>query len=427
MILKHSLSIYQGTGALIVVFVIAILSALLFLRAPAEQAKQVLDFIDISFPCPGDPRCDSNTFGAIAQLIQADIQAGNCTVSESEVAITPNEREMFNLINNYRQQNGLSPLSLSQGLSKAAAWLSHDMASRGDLNNHIDSLGRAPQQRVPDCGYSSYVAENIVYNSRTDPNSTFVKWQQSSGHNANMLASDARTIGVAEWRVGGISYWTTDFGATSDGNWDGGNPGDTGPTNPPTATPTTTLNPSVTPTISITPSPVPGQTKILSLSIKIAGVGIDGSKGENTTPIRPAQPLALELIDIDGNLVKSTSGTVNYDPVSGLFKGDVALENVESGLYKIKIRMFNGIWKAATHSVNDDITNIPLTQVTTGDIFGFDNVLDIQDYNALIACIKKDPWCQEDLQKGSDLNIDGKIEEKDLNILLSGFANRMGD
>ncbi|MGH7623358.1 MAG: CAP domain-containing protein, partial [Gemmatimonadaceae bacterium] len=90
--------------------------------------------------------------------------AGNCTVDAS---IDTEERAFATLINNYRAQNGLGPLAVSYGLSKASQWKSGDMAAN-DYFAH-DDLSRSWDQRIRDCGYgyNTWLGENIAAGYQT--------------------------------------------------------------------------------------------------------------------------------------------------------------------------------------------------------------------------------------------------------------------
>ncbi|MGE0127248.1 MAG: CAP domain-containing protein [Blastocatellales bacterium] len=134
---------------------------------------------------------------------------------------------MLRLINEYRAQNGLSQLSASIAITRAAEWHSADMAARNYFN-HIDSQGRNPFVRMAAFGYNyqTHMGENIAagYN---DAVRTFNQWRNSAGHNATMLNPNFRVIGIA--RANGASsiykwYWVTDFGGYVDATIGGGGP-----------------------------------------------------------------------------------------------------------------------------------------------------------------------------------------------------------
>ncbi len=142
--------------------------------------------------------------------------AGDCTI---DATMDSEEQAFLVLINNYRAQNSLGPLTASYMVTKAAAWKSKDLGT----NNYFahDDLTRTWVQRIRDCnyGFNTYLGENIAAGYTTAA-SVFAGWQGSPGHNANMLGTNYTTIGIGRHYVSGSAYgwyWTTDFGGFSDG------------------------------------------------------------------------------------------------------------------------------------------------------------------------------------------------------------------
>lgn len=142
----------------------------------------------------------------------------NCAV---DATIDDEEEELFGLINEHRQENGLTPLALSDTLNHAAAWKSQDMADNAYFAHDDTLIDRTFVERLRDCGYTSSTSlgENIAAGNST-AEATFEQWLNSPGHNANMLNSDFVAIGIGRafnddspyrW------YWTTDFGGVADG------------------------------------------------------------------------------------------------------------------------------------------------------------------------------------------------------------------
>jgi uncharacterized protein YkwD len=100
--------------------------------------------------------------------------------SESE------EEQIVTLINEYRQQNDLGPLSLSPTLTDAADWFAHDTYS----GTHTDSLGRGITERVQSFGYSDWATEVIFNGSDGSAQTALNWWKGSSSHNAELLRGD---------------------------------------------------------------------------------------------------------------------------------------------------------------------------------------------------------------------------------------------
>lgn len=119
------------------------------------------------------------------------------------------------LINRYRVQKGLKPLSMDKKLQQAAQWMSRDMAAKNYLG-HRDSKGRDPFKRMAAFGYdyNTYKAENVAAGQQTAAK-VIKSWQDSKTHNANMLNPKFTVIGIG-FAYGKNSkfgwYWTTTFG-----------------------------------------------------------------------------------------------------------------------------------------------------------------------------------------------------------------------
>src|SRR5436190_13860193 len=81
----------------------------------------------------------------------------------AQTTLDSEELAFVQIINNYRQQNGLAPLQVSLAMTNAAKWMSTDMGTIRYFD-HIDSLGRDPYVRMAAFGYPYQVAkgENIA-------------------------------------------------------------------------------------------------------------------------------------------------------------------------------------------------------------------------------------------------------------------------
>lgn len=188
----------------------------------------------------------------------------NCTISDAEVALDAEEQAFLGIINNYRAQYGLGPLTISTNLNRAAAWMARDMGQKAYFS-HTDSLGRSPSDRAQNCGYPGGAGENIAAGTVKDTaQEAFEMWRDCPGHNENMLNRNYRTIGIARAHVAGSPYgwyWVTNFGLTNDGTG-GGTGGGTTPTPTPTPTPPPPPPPTQAPTYTEAQltSPSPGST-----------------------------------------------------------------------------------------------------------------------------------------------------------------------
>lgn len=212
---------------------------------------------------------------AIAVLILAASVLPNAAPSAADPSQDSEERQLLVLLNNYRTSNGRAALVLQEDLNEAADWYATDMATKNyfgsgqycaqfSLPAHCDSLGRMPPARAKAFGYPQSVGENsaagfCASSQKSAAQAVFDAWKGSSGHNANMLGSSYKSIGIG-WAVNTNSkykcYWVTDFGYYTGA---GSSPGPSA-TASPTPQPTTPRAPTPTPTPIAPPTPTPEPT-----------------------------------------------------------------------------------------------------------------------------------------------------------------------
>ena len=119
------------------------------------------------------------------------------------------------LINSYRKQRGLKPLTLSPELTDAAKAHSRDLA-KWDRISHYGSDGSNPWDRVKRTGYKARLAAENVGTGQIDFNEVMRGWKDSPGHNKNLLMSDATHMGVAlvqDPKTEFKSFWTLVLGS----------------------------------------------------------------------------------------------------------------------------------------------------------------------------------------------------------------------
>jgi uncharacterized protein YkwD len=129
------------------------------------------------------------------------------------------ECAFLSIINSYRGKSGLAPLTISLTLGAAAEDHSLDMASN-DYFDHTLSNGTSWSDNITKHGYpkGTVRAENIAA-GRAAASDVFDQWRNSAGHNANMLGSKFRAIGIGRSENADSTYtwyWTTTFGSTVD-------------------------------------------------------------------------------------------------------------------------------------------------------------------------------------------------------------------
>jgi len=125
--------------------------------------------------------------------------------------LLPQEREVIDLVNQQRAQNGLRPLVLSLALSEAARRHSVDMATH-NFFSHTGSDGSSPWDRFSDAGYRMTAGGECVGAGYSTPAAAVQGWMNSSGHRAIILGSYC-DVGVGYATGGSYGYyWTLDVG-----------------------------------------------------------------------------------------------------------------------------------------------------------------------------------------------------------------------
>ena len=147
--------------------------------------------------------------------------AGDCTVTAGEAALDAEEQAFLTQINNYRVANGRQPLKISYYLTRPSAWKSKHLGQNAYFAHDDTPINRPWYTRVQDCGYTygTAVGENIAAGYTTAAQ-VFSGWQNSPGHNSNMLSTSYTAIGIGRHFVSGSPYgwyWTTVFGGVDDG------------------------------------------------------------------------------------------------------------------------------------------------------------------------------------------------------------------
>ncbi len=121
------------------------------------------------------------------------------------------EREVLELVNKVRAENGLSALTWAEDVARVARAHSSDMINR-NFFSHTNPDGLSPFDRLKNNGISyRTAAENIAYGQKT-AEAVMKSWMNSSGHRANILNKNVKEIGVgAVKKSNGTVYWTQIF------------------------------------------------------------------------------------------------------------------------------------------------------------------------------------------------------------------------
>lgn len=122
--------------------------------------------------------------------------------------------DTFVLINEEREENGLSPLIWNSKLAGLAEQHCIDMMKRNYFS-HYTPEGFTPFDRMRQYGINySAAAENLAAGQPT-PESVVKAWMESDGHRDNILNPELKEAGIAFVRGGeyGI-YWAQEFATT---------------------------------------------------------------------------------------------------------------------------------------------------------------------------------------------------------------------
>ena len=153
---------------------------------------------------------------ALVMIFVASSEASAVTSIERSHVSASAQSDLVALINGYRANNGLQPVSSSGALAAAATWMAGDMAAKNYIG-HVSSDGRSPTQRIAAFGYpatSMYTGENLGAGYGT-AGAVFAGWQASAAHNAVLLNPNYNAIGIGLAYNPSSNYkwfWAADFG-----------------------------------------------------------------------------------------------------------------------------------------------------------------------------------------------------------------------
>lgn len=190
-------------------------------------------------------------------------------------------------------------------------------------------------------------------------------------------------------------------------------------------------DPIPTATLAPTATPIPGDTT-LNLKVQLPGIGSGPvNLGLNNTPIHPQRKATIKLFDNTNTAIKTVEGIATYNNSTSNYEGVFSLgPEFATGSYSIKMKLDNALYKSIPGivQITKGTTNQNSTVATliTGDL-NADNTLGVFDWTYIIACIKKESSCTNEMKLLSDLNDNGVIDEPDVQILQRGFAIRDGD
>jgi uncharacterized protein YkwD len=161
---------------------------------------------------------DSNCRGAVAEQPDTRYQIMHCRLNNG-LGATPlfpsippeplNQNIALADFNAYRARMGLSPVVLNDKLSAASRAHARDLADHGIIS-HTGTDGSGHGDRVQRQGYQFSIAAENVATGQKSWNRVFKAWQDSPGHNENLLRDDVTDFGIAlvyEPRSNYETYW----------------------------------------------------------------------------------------------------------------------------------------------------------------------------------------------------------------------------
>ena len=129
------------------------------------------------------------------QFIQTQvILVGPNSGNTMSAALTPDEQEVFDLVNQQRMNNGLAALKVDSEVQRVAKIKAQDMVSNNYFSHNSPTYG-SPFDMLNSfkVSYKS-AAENIAGNSRNP--AAVNAWMNSAGHKANILNGSYNYTGI---------------------------------------------------------------------------------------------------------------------------------------------------------------------------------------------------------------------------------------
>jgi len=180
-----------------------------------------VDMGTLGLPVPADSGTDptgggpvggtSGPSGSTSSGGTADPDASDPCV-QTGLPASPTHREMFEALNRYRSSRSLATLSYSKVLERAANAHALDMYRR-DYFDHTSPDGKGPMDRAVAAGFCRVlmIGENLAWNQQSVAE-VQTAWQNSPGHNANMINANYRYVGMGYYLSDRGPYYVQLFG-----------------------------------------------------------------------------------------------------------------------------------------------------------------------------------------------------------------------
>jgi hypothetical protein len=122
---------------------------------------------------------------------------------------TPEEKQILDLTNDARADQGLGPLKWDPALAAAAAQHNRLMRGQSDLSHQYSGEPALVDRAAHSGAHFSSIAENIAVGP--SPGAIEREWLHSAPHRANIFDPRMDSIGISVVRRGGDMFATADF------------------------------------------------------------------------------------------------------------------------------------------------------------------------------------------------------------------------
>ncbi|MEW4211784.1 CAP domain-containing protein [Priestia megaterium] len=136
-------------------------------------------------------------------------QSENTDKAEQTKDASQFEQKVVDLVNQEREKQGLTPLTLNKKLSDVARTKSKDMMDKGYFDHNSPTYG-SPFDMMKQFGIEYTTAGENIAKGQQSPEDVMNAWMNSDGHRKNILNPDFTEIGVG-YVKGDTTYWTQQF------------------------------------------------------------------------------------------------------------------------------------------------------------------------------------------------------------------------
>jgi uncharacterized protein YkwD len=142
------------------------------------------------------PAENSSGLGDIWKNFSSTFSSGGQPVTQKPAPAQADANEALRLINEFRAQKKLAPLSIDPQVTAAAEALAKDMAKH-DRMSHTGPDGQDVGKRLTAAGYPFRIAAENVAVGQASVEETVEGWKKSGPNSRNILLAGAKHIGIA--------------------------------------------------------------------------------------------------------------------------------------------------------------------------------------------------------------------------------------